>query len=85
MKDKMEITLPNGMVLISEPNNDSSYPGIQISLKGVGPDNINETLCFVEYNKDKPADKELCVCVYTHDQDDYVYYAGYHENNGNTN
>ena len=78
MSEKVEVTLPNGMILISEPNGDPSYPGIQISLKGTGPDETNETLCFVEYNKEKPAGKELCICAYTCGQDDYVYYAGYH-------
>ena len=29
--------------------------------------------------RDMVPGKELCICVYTHDQDDYVYYAGYHD------
>jgi len=79
MNEKIEMVLPNGMVLISEPYGDPDYPGMQISLKGTYPDDTNETLCFVEYNKDKPSGKELCICVYTSDQDDYVYYASYND------
>ena len=79
MNDKFEVVLPNGIVLLSEPNNDPAYPGIQISIKGTGPDDTNETLCFVEYNSDKPVGKEICVCAYAQDRDDYVYYASYNE------
>ena len=80
MNNKIEVSLPDGTVLIAEPNNDPAYPGIQISIRGSSPDYTNETLCFVEYNKDKPSGKEICICAYTHDREDYVYYASYNEN-----
>jgi|GEM_PF-2452817 len=82
MKNNLTKKLPNGLVLTAELNNDPVYPGIQISLKGTGPDSTDEILCFVEFNSEKPKGKELCICAYTHDQDDPVYYAGYHNDDG---
>ena len=71
--------LPNGMVLIAELNNDPDYPGIEISIKGTGTDNLDETICFVEFNSTKPENQELCTCVYTVDEDEPVYYASYNK------
>lgn len=71
--------LPNGQVLAAELNNDPSYPGIQISLMGTGPDGTDETLCFAEFNTGRTDGKQLCICAYTADQDDPAYYASYHD------
>ena len=70
--------LPNSMVLTAELNNDPNFPGIQISLKGIGSDDTDGTVCFVEFNSTKPEGRELCVCVYTSGHDEPAYYAGYH-------
>ena len=82
MVDKIEKKLPDGSMLIAQTNNDPDYPGIQISLKGSGSDDIVETMCFVEFNPEQEKGKELCVCVYKHNQDEPKYYTNYHDING---
>ena len=82
MEKELMKELPNGMTLTAELNNDPNFPGIQISLKGIGSDDTDETVCFVEFNSTKPEGRELCVCVYTHSQDEPVYCAGYQDTGG---
>ena len=76
---KIKKDLPNGMALIVETNNDPNYPGVQTSIIGNNSDDMNETVCFVEFNSAKPKGHELCVGVYTSNQDEPAYYASYNE------
>jgi len=75
MKFIIEQALPGGTSLIAEVSDDPEYPGIQISLKTPGSDNV--PICFAEYNSTKPAGKELCICAYAAEQDEPVYYESY--------
>ena len=79
----IEKKLPDGSILIAQQKNDPNYPGIQISLKGSGSDDVDETMCFVEFNPEQEKGKELCVCVYKHNQDEPKYYTNYHDKNRN--
>ena len=80
---KIKKDFPNGMALIVETNNDPNYPGVQTSIIGNNPDDMNETVCFVEFNSAKPKGHELCVGVYTSNQDEPAYYSSYNETGDN--
>jgi hypothetical protein len=75
--DKIEKELPDGSILIAKQTNNPDFPGIQISLKQSDSDDVDETMCFVEFNKAKPTGEELNICAYIHDQDEPAYYANY--------
>lgn len=73
----MAMTLPDGHMLRAVASYDGGYPSMNIELEGPTVNGSAETLCFAEYNPDRPAGHEVCVCAYTAGSDDPGYYKSY--------
>ena len=75
MNNELNITLPNGQVLIARGFGGTDYPCIQLLIKD---GNVEDLLCFAEYNCEKGAGKELCIGAYCNMQEDTAYYESYY-------
>ena len=75
MSKRIEKLLPDGLSLVAETWDEPDYPGIRIALQN--PDGTNEVVCFAEFNTAKPDGRQLCVCAYSRDIDEPVYYESY--------
>lgn len=75
--DTVRATLPNGMALKAVAYEDEHNPAIDIYLED-GSDEL-PIVAFVEYNKDKPIGKEICVGAYVSTQEDTTYYRSWKE------
>jgi hypothetical protein len=75
--DTVRATLPNGMAIKAVAFDDEHNPAIDIYLE----DGSSELpiLAFVEFNKDKPEGKEICVGAYISTQEDTTYYRSWKE------
>jgi hypothetical protein len=75
VRSRIDKPLSDGTVLTAEVWHDTDYPGIRIYLHK--PDGHDECLCFAEFNSNKPADMQLCICAYSRDIDEPAYYESY--------
>lgn len=75
--DTVRATLPNGMAIKAVAFQDEHNPAIDIYLE----DGSNELpiVAFVEFNKDKPEGKEICVGAYISTQENTTYYRSWKE------
>ena len=73
--NKLTKPLPDGTNLVAEIWNEPGYPGIRISLQK--SDGTDEVICFAEFCTNKPKGRQLCVCVYSSENDEPAYYESY--------
>jgi hypothetical protein len=75
--DTVRATLPNGMAIKAVAFQDEHNPAIDIYLE----DGSNELpiVAFVEFNKDQPEGKEICVGAYISTQENTTYYRSWKE------
>lgn len=73
--DELKLTLPDKSCLIARVDNEPNYPGINIFL--LDANEIEELVCFAEFNSERPSGRELCLGAYTSVEDDTVYYDNY--------
>lgn len=67
--------LPDGTSLRAVAYAEDTYPAINLYLLQDGQP--EELICFAEYNIGQEANRELCIGVYSFDEDDTKYYAPY--------
>lgn len=72
------LTLPDGSQLRADAVDDENFPAVNIWLQT--PDEDEKSVCFVEYNTQRDAGKELCIGVCSSDSDDPYFYESF--NNG---
>lgn len=73
----LTLTMPNGLQLIAKLCADPAYPSIGIFQKK--PVNVEELICFAEFNKERPDGHQICIGAYTSAEDDTVYYDSYNK------
>ena len=67
--------LPDGTSLRAVAYAEDTYPAINLYLLQDGQP--EELICFAEYNIGQEANRELCIGVYSSDEDDTKYYEPY--------
>ena len=76
-QESVRLTLPDGQILRAIVSKVPDYPSMNIQLEGPGPDALTENLCFAEFNTERPAGHQLCICAYTSGEDEPAYYKSY--------
>lgn len=72
----IELPLPDGTTLKATAFSDSDYPAINIYW-GRKSSDVDEEICFAEYNPERSANQHLCIGAYQSHQDDTTYYEPY--------
>lgn len=76
------LTMPDGRVLQATAHPGPVNPCINVDL--VATDGAADRVCFVEYNPQEEAGRELCIGVYCAGDDETVYYNSYNPTEGDT-
>ena len=75
-QNTLYLRLPDGRRLRTMVNPANEYPSITVALEGED-NSYEEILCFAEWNQERKAGCELCVCAYADDEDEPAYYESY--------
>lgn len=70
------LNLPDGSTLIAKVIDDENFPAIDINLLS---GDLEEKICFAEFNPERREGRELCIGAYCDGSDDTTYYASYHD------
>lgn len=70
-----QLSMPDGAKLVVSIHHREEYPSIDIDL--IKKDGEMNRVCFVEHNQGRSPGQQLCVCVYTPDDEEPVYYESY--------
>ena len=68
--------LPDKRCLVAELSDNPDFSGIWIFLQSADG-STREQVCFVEYNKDRAQEMELCIGAYNSEDDEPAYYESY--------
>lgn len=70
------ICLPDGTYLRAVAHPDDDYPSINLYWDN-GINAPSDTICFVEYNPEKPGQQRVCIGAYCSEEEDTTYYRPY--------